>query len=73
MHLEKFSSKNPKDQTLHNKKLWACPCNGCAKAVKQERQRIALELNNIDIFSTSSPNAYGLKLLMLKIINSGEK
>lgn len=58
---------------LNNEKnMWACPCNGCSKAVKQERKRIIDELNKIDISSTSSPNAHGLKILMLEVINIGK-
>jgi len=56
-----------------NEKIWNCPCNGCAKAIKQERNRIEKEINSIDLLSASSPNAYGLKLLILKIINPGKK
>ena len=50
-------------------KAWQCPCNGCAKAVKQERIRISEALESIDINSPSQLNALGLKLLLLDIIN----
>jgi hypothetical protein len=54
-------------------KGWACPCNGCAKAVKQERARIQEELDKIDINSPSQLNALGFKILMQDIINPGGK
>jgi len=50
-------------------KAWKCPCSGCSKAVKQERERITEALELIDINSTSQLNALGLKLLILDIIN----
>lgn len=48
---------------------WACPCSGCAKAVKQERLRITEALEAIDLNTTSQINAVGLKILILDIIN----
>lgn len=48
------------------KKIWSCPCNGCAKAVKQERKRILEELEKIDI---SKLNGLGMKILLKEIIN----
>lgn len=48
---------------------WKCPCNGCAKAVKQERLRITKSIEEIDINSPSQLNALGLKILILDIIN----
>lgn len=49
-------------------KQWLCPCNGCAKAVKQERKRIVSEIEKIDINSPSQINAVGLKMIVLDII-----
>jgi len=50
-------------------KGWACPCSGCAKAVKQERIRLTEAIEAIDLDSTSQLNALGLKLIILDIIN----
>lgn len=49
--------------------MWKCPCNGCAKAVKQERARIIKGIEEIDISSPSQLNALGLKMLILDIIS----
>lgn len=48
---------------------WLCPCNGCAKAVKQERSRITKAIEDIDINSPSQLNALGMKLIILDIVN----
>ena len=57
--------KQPEAKT----KAWACPCNGCAKAVKQERARITEAIENIDINSPSQLNALGMKMFILDIVN----
>ena len=49
---------------------WRCPCNGCAKAVKQERSRITEALEAIDLNTPSQLNALGMKLIILDIINT---
>lgn len=49
--------------------IWICPCNGCAKAVKQERARITEAIEAININTPSQLNALGMKLLILDIIN----
>jgi hypothetical protein len=48
---------------------WVCPCNGCKKAVKQERERIIAAIEDIDINTPSQLNALGLKMLIMNIIN----
>lgn len=48
---------------------WNCPCNGCKKAVKQERERITQAIENINIDTPAQPNALGMKLIILDIIN----
>ena len=48
--------------------MWKCPCNGCAKAVKQERSRITKAIEDIDINSPSQLNALGMKLIILDIV-----
>lgn len=52
---------------------WKCPCNGCAKAVKQERARITEAIESIDINTPAQPNALGMKLIILDIINPKDK
>jgi len=49
--------------------MWKCPCNGCKKAVIQERERITKSIEDIDINTTSQLNALGLKMLIMNIIN----
>jgi hypothetical protein len=61
-------------ETAHKKKeetkvTWKCPCNGCAKAVKQERQRIIQEIENINLSSPSQLNGLGMKILVMEIVN----
>lgn len=48
---------------------WVCPCNGCKKAAKQERDRIVKAIEDIDIDTPSQLNALGLKMLIFDIIN----
>ena len=67
---ETAHQRDPRDQISYTKKSWHCPCAGCAKAVKQERQRITEAINNIDINSSSQLNALGMKLLVLDIVNA---
>ena len=50
-------------------KSWNCPCNGCAKAVKQERMRLTEAIEAIDIDAPTQLNALGLKMLILDLIN----
>lgn len=52
---------------------WLCPCNGCAKAVKQERVRISKLIEAIDLNSPSQLNALGFKMLVMDIIKDGKK
>lgn len=52
---------------------WLCPCNGCAKAVKQERKRILESIESIDINTPSQLNALGMKMLILDIVNPKPK
>lgn len=63
---ETAHQRESKDQGFNAKKIWSCPCNGCAKAVKQERKRILEELEKIDI---SKLNGLGMKILLKEIIN----
>jgi hypothetical protein len=40
MDLQAAETAHKREDKVEAKKSWACPCNGCAKAVKQERKRI---------------------------------
>lgn len=63
---ETAHQRDPRDQISYKKKLWNCPCNGCAKAVKQERKRIIEEIEKIDF---SKLNGLGMKILVKEILN----
>lgn len=69
MDLQAAENAHKTENKVELKKDWACPCNGCAKAVKQERRRILHELENIDLDTPSQINAVGLKILITEIIN----
>jgi hypothetical protein len=49
--------------------IWKCPCNGCAKAVKQERARIIEAIEAINLNTPAQLNALGMKILILEIVN----
>lgn len=49
---------------------WLCPCNGCAKAVKQERKRILAALEAIDVDSPAQLNAVGFKMIIKEIVEN---
>ena len=70
---ETAHQRDPRDQISYTKKTWHCPCNGCKKAVKQDRERIIAELNSIDLNVPSQINAVGLKELIIDIVNEGKK
>ena len=70
MDLQAAETAHKREDKIESKKSWACPCNGCAKAVKQERKRILDEIENIDL---SKLNGLGMKILVKEIINAGEK
>ncbi len=67
---ETAHQRDPRDQISYTKKSWNCPCNGCKKAVKQERERILAEIENIDM---EKLNALGMKMLIKEIIGLNEK
>lgn len=74
MDLQAAETAHQRDkEQINKKKAWACPCNGCSKAVKQERQRILEELDKIDLHTPSQINAVGLKILITEIIKAGGK
>ena len=68
MDLQAAETAHKREDKQDAKKSWACPCAGCAKAVKQERERILEEINKIDINSPSQLNALGMKILVEKIV-----
>jgi len=70
---ETAHQRDPRDQISYTKKTWNCPCNGCKKAVKQDRERILEQLNRIDLNTPSQLNAVGLKMLIIDIVNEGKK
>jgi hypothetical protein len=70
MDLQAAETAHKREDKVEAKKSWACPCNGCAKAVKQERKRILDEIESIDL---SKLNGLGMKILVKEIINAGEK
>jgi len=70
---ETAHQRDPRDQISYTKKTWNCPCNGCKKAVKQDRERILEQLNRIDLNTPSQLNAVGLKMLFIDIVNEGKK
>ena len=70
MDIQAAENAHKTEGKIELKKDWACPCNGCAKAVKQERKRILDEIENIDL---SKLNGLGMKILVKEIINAGEK
>lgn len=61
------AQRDPRDQISYTKKSWHCPCNGCKKAVKQERERIINEIENIDL---NKLNGLGMKILVLDIVKA---
>ena len=62
-----------KKEPVITKKKWACPCAGCSKAVKQERERILEQLDLIDLHAPYQLNVVGLKQLIIEIIKEGGK
>ena len=45
--------RDPRDQISYKKTVWACPCNGCKKAEKRERERIAALIQEQHLLSAS--------------------
>jgi len=64
------AAENAHKKKEESKVSWKCPCNGCAKAVKQERQRIIQEIEQIDLNSPSQLNGRGMKSLILQIVGN---
>lgn len=73
MDLQAAETTHKRDQQESVKSFWACPCAGCAKAVKYERERILKELDKIDLNSLDQLNLLGLKVLLEDIVKAGKK
>lgn len=69
MDLQAAENAHKTEKKEAPKTSWKCPCSGCSKAVKQERQRITEAINNIDLNTPYQTNALGMKLLILDIVN----
>ena len=67
---ETAHQRDPRDQISYTKKTWNCPCNGCKKAVKQERQRILEEIEQIDLVKL---NGLGMKILVTDIVKGPDE
>ena len=60
--------RDPRDQISYKKTKWKCPCNGCAKAMKFERERIASMIQKQHILSTlGQERNYGLRMAECKL------
>lgn len=46
---------------------WICPCNGCKKSAKQERDRIISLIESMDPLENEI-NAYGFKLNLIEAL-----
>ena len=54
--------RDPRDQISYKKTNWICPCNGCKKAAKNERERIAGLIQEQHLLSASRElRRYGLR------------
>jgi len=59
--------RNPRDQISYKKTNWVCPCNGCKKAEKRERERIASLIQEQHLLAASGDDRrYGLRMVECK-------
>ncbi len=49
--------RDPRDQISYKKTTWFCPCNGCKKAEKRERERIASLIQEQHLLSSKESNS----------------
>jgi hypothetical protein len=70
MDLQAAETAHKRENKDQPKKAWVCPCTGCLKAVKQERERIIQEIENIDM---EKLNALGMKILIKEIVSPPKK
>lgn len=55
--------RDPRDQISYKKTTWVCPCNGCKKAEKRERERIASLIQEQHLLaSKGEERRYGLRM-----------
>jgi hypothetical protein len=55
--------RDPRDQISYKKTTWFCPCNGCKKAEKRERERIASLIQEQHLLSSKGEERrYGLRM-----------
>lgn len=73
MDLQAAETAHKTEQKTQTSQSWNCPCAGCKKAVKQERQRILAQLTNIDLNASYQLNALGLMKIIVDIITDGDK
>lgn len=56
-------TRDPRDQISYNKTTWKCPCNGCKKAMKLERERIASLIQQQHLLSANGEERkYNLRM-----------
>lgn len=54
--------RDPRDRISYNKTIWKCPCNGCKKAQKLERERIASLIQEQHLLAAKGEERrYGLR------------
>ena len=70
MDLQAAETAHKREDKDQPKKTWVCPCTGCSKAVKQERERILQDIENIDMHEL---NALGMKILIKEIVSPPKK
>lgn len=56
--------EDPRNKVSYVKTQWACPCNGCKKAAKHERERIAGLIQEQHLLAASGElRRYGLRMI----------
>jgi hypothetical protein len=59
--------RDPRDQISYKKTIWKCPCNGCKKAIKFERERIASLIQEQHLLAANGEERkYGLRMAECK-------
>lgn len=56
--------RDPRDQISYKKTNWKCPCNGCKKAMKLERERVASLIQEQHLLAANGEERrYGLRMV----------
>ncbi|MEY4331590.1 MAG: hypothetical protein RLZZ196_328 [Bacteroidota bacterium] len=56
--------RDPRDQISYKKTIWKCPCNGCKKAEKRERERVASLIQEQHLLAAEGEERkYGLRMV----------